>query len=152
MEIMASWSVNFFANQTPPTTRKAFKAFSKKIKNLVKKVFKSVNVWRAFRVSDLAKHFLQDKNGQDVLDKDGKKIPLTRAHIAKIFIEDFNGSDEKLFKFFTETLKLHCYVAFQYEGDTIVTTHFGFHDVMYFGGPSYQVTSYLMLCTFSNSI
>ena len=144
MEILASWSVNYYANQTPPTVREAYAEFKKQ----AKRFFDSVNIWRAIRDSDLSQHFalsnVKGSDGKYIPLKDpitGKNIPLNRAHLSRMFIELFDSSELQLYKYLTEELNLHVFVALPYEGDTIVTSHHGFHDVMYLGGPSYQVSN-----------
>ena len=92
----------------------------------------SRNLWRGWLLSDLERKL-----------KDAKFVPekekFTRASFHNYYCDHWAGKDLELSKFLVEVLKVPTFFVIQEEGDMVVTTQYGSHDVIYAGGPSYQV-------------
>ena len=132
MELMASWSINVYPVQTLAVPESSGTAKG------------PVAIWRGWSNTELEKIPVM-KKGKIVKDKDGKPVFWNRARVHLLFVTKFRADESRLVDFFMNTLKLTTYVAHQYEGDIIVSTDHGSHDVLYVGCPSYQVTCCIVI-------
>ncbi len=96
--------------------------------------FRSRNLWRGWLMSDVATAFLtgcaQFKNHKR----------FTRRDLHNFYVDNFLGDEFGLTQYIIDVLKVPTYYVFQEEGDVVMTTHLGSHDVVYVGGPSFQVS------------
>lgn len=81
---------------------------------------KNANEWRGWLLSDIM-----------------KVHGFNRRQLHDYYTEELDGDDMALVRWLVRTVPT--YRTTQYEGDVIVTTHLGSHDVSYCGRPSFQV-------------
>jgi hypothetical protein len=92
------------------------------------------NLWRGWILADIEAAL---KSAGFVPEEEE---PFTRAHFHNFYVDNWSGRDLEFSKFLIEELKVPTFFVVQEEGDLVMTTHHGSHDVVYTGGPSYQVS------------
>ena len=95
--------------------------------------FRSKSLWRGWLMEDI-------KVAMNKHLKHSPDTPFTRYDLHRHYVDYFIGKDFEMTRFFIEGLKIPTYYVIQEEGDAVMTTHLGAHDVLYVGGPSYQVS------------
>ena len=118
MEHLASTSINLYPKQ--------------QVGNLYPK-FRSQSLWRGWLMEDI-------KVAMNKHLKQSPDTPFNRQHLHRYYIDHYFNNDFDMMRFFVETLHIPTYYVIQEEGDAVITTHFGAHDVICVGGPSYQVS------------
>ncbi len=96
------------------------------------------NLWRGWLLEDLGKAIapLLPPAARDRL----KDQSFSRADFHAYYTAKWRYRDLEFSRYLIETLKVPTFFLIQEEGDMVMTTHLGSHDVVYFGGPSYQVS------------
>ena len=90
------------------------------------------NLWRGWLLADIGSSL---KSAGFIPEE-----PFTRSSFHNFYIDNWVGKDLEFSKFLIEEIKVPTYFVIQEEGDMVMTTHHGSHDVVYAGGPSYQVS------------
>ncbi len=96
--------------------------------------FRSRNLWRGWLMADVDKAF------RERVPEFKDKPRVTRRDLQNFYVDHFLDQEFEMARWFVEELKVPTFFVFQEEGDVVMTTHLGSHDVVYVGGPSYQVS------------
>jgi len=97
------------------------------------------NLWRGWLLEDLGNAIapLLPPAARNRVKARGK---FTRADFHAFYTANWKYRDLEFSRYLIETLKVPTFFLIQEEGDMVMKTHRGSHDVVYFGGPSYQVS------------
>lgn len=94
------------------------------------------NLWRGWLLEEIFVRLV----AHNVVDPEDFPQGFDRKAYHDFYLDNFAGRDLELSKYLIETLEVPTYYVIQEEGDLVMTTHHGSHDVVYAGGPSYQVS------------